>query len=68
MSQKIVVSRELLLLAMEHGAAKGMKDYVEGEFAKQFPGYLMNINSNVNVDFKTELQFTVDGYDLEWVE
>lgn len=63
------ISKELLLLAAERGAAEAMRQYVEGAFKAQFaPLTLTLVPANVNVPDFIDLDINVPGYTIELIE
>jgi hypothetical protein len=69
-SRKLVLSKELLLLAVEHGAAEAAKQYVEGTFAAQFPDMVLTFDSmTVNASAISEIRLNLSGgFEVEFVE
>ncbi len=68
--RKLVLSRELLLLAAERGAALSVKQYVEGVFATQFPRFRLELTSiTVDASAISEVKLNLSGgFEVGFVE
>lgn len=65
---KIVLSRKLLHLAAESGAAQGMKKYVESMFSVQYPDRVLHLSATASVNAIPEFTVTIPSYEIEWVD